>query len=489
MTSKSKLNTMPTYIQQVKKILQDLNVADARSFNQARRAVFNSPVLQQLVSQKLQRPIVALSAGTSTQKAFPAYLRQVARDFKTKTYYQEYAVPIGPAVARQALSLLENQRFETALYDSDEFCLTEGSTGAITAVFEALKRQDPTAEVLIASPAYYLYKLAAEYFGLAYREVNLMAEGKTSLQQLTRAITDKTKLIVVSSPTNPQGEIFLTTEIENLLIRAKQKNCLVLVDELFEELVFEQGVYRNFDQIAQKIDALENLITIKGYSKSKNLAGLRIGYAFSKNKNLMQQITKVLEQRQCFPVASVFTGLICLDAFLRIAQLRSTNKTVSIKTRLQETKNIFSFSEAIQDKSLPELEKIYRQFLKYSIRQKWYYRKLYQQAIVSLRPLLSDRADTRVAFNTFVKIDALKMSNQFDFTLSTFIFTGIKVELGPCFGWSQAEWEQNPELGFWLRLSFSQESEEYLNAIERLKKFIPDYLADQNKYIQTKWSF
>lgn len=481
----------PSYMRRTQKLLDSLNFNEALSFNQARKIVFNSQELQQLILQNVRQPIVALSSGTSQALAFSGYLEQIIQDFKQDRYYREYAPTAGNLIARKALALTENQRLKNKNYDPDDICLTEGSTGAITAVIETLKRNDPTAEVLIASPAYYIYKLASEYFDIQYKEVNLLPQNGITLdfplKELAKNITQKTKFIVVCNPSNPGGELYNQEDIVFLLQIAKDKNIVIMADELFAELAFDSSKYISFNSVADQIGALDNLVTIKGFSKSKNLAGLRIGYALSKNKQLMRLLLKSLEQRQCFPVASVFTGLICLDAFIQIVRQRLNSNKKNLQAIVAQAKLEFDFCPAIESKSEVELEKIFIDYSTYFTRQLSSYKDLYIKALQEMSDFVSARTETESAFNTFVKLEKLQEVNQFDFTVNLYVQTGLKIEIGPCFGWNQQIWEQDPKLGFWLRLSFSQDKKEFLRGIKQLKKFIPYYLNNGKNLIKTHW--
>jgi aspartate/methionine/tyrosine aminotransferase len=101
---------------------------------------------------------------------------------------------------------------------------------------------------------------------------------------------------------------------------------------------------------------------------------------------------------------------------------------------------------------------------------------LYDRAVQELGELVTEKTQTEVAFNTFVKIGALQGVDQLDFTLQLYIKTGVKIEIGPCFGWTQQQWQEDSDLGFWLRLSFSQPEPEYLKGIKLLKEFITLFL-------------
>jgi len=458
------------YLKEAEKVINSLPLSTQMSFNQARRVVFNAEPLRQLIASNIPNKIMPLSAGTSQRLAFRPYLQQISNDLLQNKYYRDYAPTAGNVEARCAVAYAESVKLQDTRFSVDDVCFTEGSTGAITTLIEVLQRSQPDAQVLIAAPTYYIYKSATEYFGLCYKEVNTK-----SLMDLVEAITPKTKLIIVCNPSNPQGEIYPREEVKRLLSVAKEKDILVMADELFSELVFDPQRFVSFASVAEEMKCLDLLITVKGFSKSKNLAGLRVGYLVSKNQELLKKITATLEQRQCFPVASIFTGMICLDSFFQVVKVKSLRRGLS--TVIPETQKEFEFSETITSLSAKQLKVLYQDFLKYEQAQLNGYAQLYQIALTELSELVSDSTNTQAAFNTFIRIDALRGVDQLDFTVNLYIQTGLKIEIGPCFGWDQKAWQEDLELGFWLRLSFSQDESEYLQALKTFKEFVPYYLS------------
>ena len=93
------------------------------------------------------------------------------------------------------------------------------------------------------------------------------------------------------------------------------------------------------------------------------------------------------------------------------------------------------------------------------------------------------------AFNTFFKIPCLDSVNMFDFTLNLYIATGVKIEIGPCFGFDQKEWETNPSLGFWLRITFAKDKKILKEGILKFIKFAKKYKTNQKKWIATNLNF
>jgi aspartate/methionine/tyrosine aminotransferase len=466
------------------------------SFNRIRKACYNSEALQKLISSLGSPTMYEISAGTSDRKAYRGYINQIVSDIKNNRYYREYTTASGNLLARKALAFSESLKLTSNQnYTADDVCFAEGTTGAITMVFEYIKKYFPYGKILIQTPNYYIYKLAALYFGLDIKEIipsskNGLIKSFLSIDSIIKEVTPQTKLIIITNPANPSGEIYLADEIEKLLMVAKRKNILVLTDELFSELVFEKEDYTYADEIASKIGAMDNLVISKGYSKNKNLAGFRIGYLLSKKSELIDACAKIAEQRHCFPVASNFTGLICLDSFIQSVDfLMEKGQTTSIKTAAETAVNELHFAEAIKEKSNNQLIKCYLCYRKYLSDTMRFYSARFDDALELLKNEIVISMPKKSAFNTFVKIKNLEKVNQFDFLLNLYLTTGVKIEIGPGFGLIQKRWETEPELGFWLRITFARDRNTLTTGLKKFIQFKQTYLAQKNKFLTTNLYF
>jgi len=456
----------------------------------------DTPELQQLINSQIPFTKFKISAGTSDYLAYRPYLKQIISDIQKNSYYRSYNCPLGNVEARNSIARMENSKFtDQDVYSFRDIALTEGSTGAISQIFEYIKRTDATSEVIITAPTYYLYKYLAQYFQLKYQEafkiqtVDNSTASFNGILDVYDKIGNNTKLIIIVQPNNPSSQLYPYQEIEKLLLICKKKNILLLVDELFYELIFDQSLFQPTDLIAKKTDTLNNLAIIKGYSKSKNLAGFRIGYVFSKNKRLLEAMEQISEQRQCFSGSSNNAGLIALDSFVQTVT-NEKNKNVSTKQALFNTKQQFDqFSPTIKNSKINRLEKIFLGYLNYIKKTNKYYSYNYNVAISTLNKNIEFSTPKISAFNTFVKIKGMDRTNYFDFCLNLYLCTNIVSQIGPCFAFDQRRWQTDPCLGFWLRLSYSRDRNQFVAALQQFNDFRRMYLENPNKFIATKLCF
>lgn len=453
-------------------------------FNNLRRSIYgNSKILKLIRDRGLT--INEISSGVSDRKAYRGYIKQIIRDFKSDRYYRSYYPSKGNAEARAALAIYENYKFRgKGVYNEEDFCLSEGSTGAITIIFEYLKKYFPRGKVLIQSPNYYLYKFAANYYGIGLIEVAPMMDNSNysfvNVDSLIAGMTDEVKMVILTNPANPSGEIYDRISLSRIMKAAKDKNIIVMADELFGELVFEPEKYVQTDVVAFADYALDNLVVIKGYSKSKNLVGLRVGYMFSKNKELIGAASLISQQRSSYSVASNFTGLIALDCFIQSSR---QNPGIKIERIYKDFRGI----KAISDKSLPELRTELNRYLKYFKSLMKYYSRTYDLAVKTLGDDVERKFAKNSAFNTIVKISGLDNVNSFDLMINFFLTTGVKTEIGPCFGFSQKTWDR--KMGYWLRLTFAKEEKLFKDGLDKFKQFRKLYLKYPDRFLKTDLSF
>lgn len=482
------------YLNRVKKIIygKEIDIENTRcDFNTLRRKIFNNGSLESLLATNGIPTTYEISSGTSDIPCWNGYKKQLITDIKDNTYYRDYTTAKGNQDAREAIAYMEsNKPLCKTTYEADDICLTEGSTGAITSIFEYLKQTYPDGEALISTPNYYLYAFAARYVKMAYKECFGVPTEKNpsflSVDVLLEAITNKTKLVVITNPSNPSGEIYRRQDLLRLYTVCNKRNILLMVDELFGELIFSGQSYQYVDTVVPNNS--KNLIIIKGFSKTKNLPGLRIGYALSKNRVLIDAISLISQERQCFPVASSFTGIICLDAFIWSVLNRQFCRKEQLQKSVQTIIQSFPKSKTLEQKTRRQLVAEVNSYITYRTTVLQMYANLYDFTVEKFKNDSEILMPKQTAFNTFIKIRFEKPVNYFDFMLNLYITTGVKIEFSPCFGLNQKQWENNSKLGFWLRITFAKDRKTLDEGIRRFIQFKKYYLANQNFYISTNMS-
>ena len=158
-----------------------------------------------------------------------------------------------------------------------EIVVTAGSTGAFYCA--ALALLNPGDEIILFEPFYGYHLNTFESVDATVSYVTLRApDWSFTPDDLARAITSRTRAIVVNSPANPSGKVFSRTELEWIAEAAKKHDLFVFTDEIYEYFLYNGPEHVS---IAALPGMRERTITISGYSKTFSITGWRIGYSVS----------------------------------------------------------------------------------------------------------------------------------------------------------------------------------------------------------------
>ena len=169
----------------------------------------------------------------------------------------------------------------------DEIFVTVGGIQASSLFFEAML--DPGDEALVVEPYFTAYAQQIEYAGGIVVPIPTRAEDgfQPSPDAIERAVTAKTRVIVLNTPNNPTGAVLSRECLEGVAEVAKRHNLFVLSDEIYESFVF-RGVHTS---VATLPGMKERTITLGGFSKSHCMTGWRIGYVIGRPDLLRTMIT------------------------------------------------------------------------------------------------------------------------------------------------------------------------------------------------------
>lgn len=479
----------------VNRILGEVKEDGRLSFTQVMEKFYEKS--WELLPPEIEKKMFNLSPGTSRVKAFPVYLKALSRDISKHRYYREYSSPQGEFYVRRVISDFENLKLSSStLFQPGDICITEGATGAVSQIFEYFKKAFPEGEVLIPVPSYYIFVFTAKYYGIPFCEViptKKPANNKPffTADDIINSISDKTRMIVLNHPHNPTGYVFTDAEIIKILKVAKQKNILILADELFYDLIFNQNhKFHTVSELASREDLLDQVVTVKAYSKNRNLPGFRIGYLFTKNKPLLNYVSMSQEQRVFFAAGSNFRSIIILDCFFQtVSHFLKSMPQISVTDSIHKAKELYSYADDIKILSVQKILNLYQQFIDYTNNTCQFYSQNYDLIIETLGKDLDVILPKQSAFNTFIKVKGLDGVNIFDFTLNLYLATGIMSDTSPCFGLKQSIWESNPSLGYWVRITYSAKPNNLKRGLKILKNFKNKYLLHPEQFIHTNLQF
>ncbi|MBN2377978.1 MAG: pyridoxal phosphate-dependent aminotransferase [Sedimentisphaerales bacterium] len=151
--------------------------------------------------------------------------------------------------------------------------------GAKHACYEAIHAVvDPGDEVLIPTPYWVSYPEMVKLVGGVPKIVETREEDgyKLTGELLKKAVTDKSCLLVLNSPSNPGGFCYTPAELADLGKAIAQTNLAVMSDEIYEYLIYGSAEFKSFAAVCP--DLYDRTITINGQSKAYSMTGWRMGY-------------------------------------------------------------------------------------------------------------------------------------------------------------------------------------------------------------------
>lgn len=235
------------------------------------------------------KDIISLSLGEPDFNT-PDFIKEAATKAMQDNFTFYTPVP-GYLDLRQSIAR-KFKRDNNLDYSPDEIVVSTGAKQSIANVVLSLVNAGD--EVIIPAP-----------YWVSYLEIVKVAEGtpiiitagiendfKISGKELEAAITEKTKLIIFSTPCNPTGSVYSKEELEDLAeVLKKHPNVVIIADEIYEHINFTS----KHESIAQFPEIKNQVVTINGVSKAWAMTGWRLGY-LGANKEIAAACSKMQGQ-------------------------------------------------------------------------------------------------------------------------------------------------------------------------------------------------
>jgi len=189
--------------------------------------------------------------------------------------YTHYTPNSGYFELRDEISKYIYRNFNVKYNPENEVLVTVGGSEAIDLALRALINNGD--EVIIPEPSFVAYKACAIFAGATPVIVNLKSKDGFRLTPdiLEKAITPRTKILILSYPNNPTGAIMKQEDLTGIFEILKDKDIIILSDEIYAELTYN----RKHVSLASFPGMKEKTILINGFSKAFAMTGWRLGYA------------------------------------------------------------------------------------------------------------------------------------------------------------------------------------------------------------------
>ncbi len=190
-----------------------------------------------------------------------------------------YTSNLGTPQLRQSISRYMERRF-AAKYDwTSEILVTVGVSEAIDLAIRALVA--PGDEILYHEPCFVSYNAAIRLaHGVPVKvETRFEDEFKLTVEALERAVTPKTKALLLNFPCNPTGATLSPDEVLAILRFAERHDIIVLADEVYAELCYEDPLPETLCSFGSFPEFRNRVVVLNGFSKAWAMTGYRLGYA------------------------------------------------------------------------------------------------------------------------------------------------------------------------------------------------------------------
>jgi aspartate aminotransferase len=235
------------------------------------------------------KDVISLSLGEPDFNT-PQFIKDAATEAMNNNFTKYMPVP-GYDDLRDSISK-KFKRDNNLDYGADQIVVSTGAKQSIANV--VLTLINPGDEVIIPAPFWVSYIEIVKVAGGIPVMVNAGIERdfKISGEDLTNAITPKTKLMIFSTPCNPTGSVYNREELRDLAHSIKKHpSLIVMCDEIYEHINFEG----KHESLAQFPDIYEQIVTVNGVSKAWAMTGWRLGY-IGAPKSIAAACTKVQGQ-------------------------------------------------------------------------------------------------------------------------------------------------------------------------------------------------
>lgn len=281
------------------------------------------------------KDVISFAAGEPDFDT-PNHIKQAAIDAINKGF-TKYTATSGIIELKEAICE-KFKKDNNLTYKPENILVSNGAKQSLYNLIQVLVNPDD--EVLIQIP-----------YWVSYEEMVKLAEGKCvfikpkiglkiTADQIEKAVTPKTKILILNSPSNPSGVVYDKNELEEIARVCVKHNIFVISDEIYEKLIYGKKHY----SIASFNDKIFNLtLVVNGASKSYAMTGWRIGYCAGP-KEIIEAASKLQDHSTSNPNSiaqkAALAGLIGSDDCIKEMKVEYEKRRDFIVDRLRSIKGI-----------------------------------------------------------------------------------------------------------------------------------------------------
>ncbi len=205
-----------------------------------------------------------------------------------KQGYNQYAPLFGIKELREEISRKFNLQYQVDYHPDSEINITAGATQGIFTIISAFVEKGD--EVIIFEPAYDCYEPAIILNGGIVKNVKMFyPDYEINWTEVKNLTSEKTKMIIINNPNNPSGKILKQKDINELISIVKDTNIIILSDEVYESITFDEKPHLTLAQYPQ---LKERTFIAGSFGKLLHITGWKIGYVCAPS-DMMKEFRKV----------------------------------------------------------------------------------------------------------------------------------------------------------------------------------------------------
>jgi aspartate/methionine/tyrosine aminotransferase len=195
--------------------------------------------------------------------------------------------------------------------DLGEVLITSGVSGGL--FLAILSTIDPGDEAVFLDPYFVMYKHLLTLAGGKSLAVDSYPDFRFHADRVERAITPRTKLLILNSPSNPTGAVMTPAEVRDAVEVARRHDLLLISDEIYEPFLYGKDADGDMGGLPSPMKLYDKTILLRGFSKSHAMTGWRLGYAAGPAP-IIAQMTKLQQYTYvCAPSAMQYAALKAMD--------------------------------------------------------------------------------------------------------------------------------------------------------------------------------
>lgn len=207
---------------------------------------------------------------------------------KMKDGHNQYAPMPGIPALREAISEKISKMYGVYYHPDTEITVTAGATQALFTAISAFIHDGD--EAIVFEPAYDSYAPAIRLNGGIIRYSRLRTPGfRIDWEEVAKLINNNTRMIIINTPHNPTGSVLSENDLQQLTKITRNTDILVLSDEVYEHLIFDQLSHQS---ICRYPDLISRSLAVYSFGKTFHATGWKCGYVLAP-ENLTSEFRKV----------------------------------------------------------------------------------------------------------------------------------------------------------------------------------------------------